>query len=112
MFEGSFTEAKSKAETIAKVKKVMVDETPVHVRLSAGCTDTIPHHWRWEEVYGKIPMLHVTSIEAPEWDEQSTRHLPNLRVEKWEDVSFFLFMDNPGKFNARVEEFLDENHLG
>ena len=56
-------------------------------------------------------MLHVTYAGASEWDEQSARHLPGLVVERWEGVSIFLHMDQPEKFDARMERFLEENRL-
>jgi pimeloyl-ACP methyl ester carboxylesterase len=108
MFEPSFVT--SKTEVVEQVRKVMVEETPQHVRLSI-CTDSLPQHWASAEVYAKTPMLHLTYAGAPEWDEQSSRHLPGLVVETWEGVSIFLHIDQPEKFNARVEEFLQENRL-
>jgi pimeloyl-ACP methyl ester carboxylesterase len=110
MFASTFTHKSSRA-SIERIKKVMCDDTPLHVRLSSACTDTLPQHWRWEEVYAKTPMLHLTSTTAPEWDEQSRHHLPNLSVEKWEGVSIFLFMDEAERFNRRVEEFLQESGI-
>ena len=110
MFASTFTH-KSSPASIERIKKVMCEDTPLHVRLSSGCTDTLPQHWRWEEVYAKTPMLHLTSTTAPEWDEQFRHHLPNLRVEKWEGVSIFLFLDEAERFNRRVEEFLQEKGL-
>ena len=108
MFEPSF--ANSRKEVMQKVRRVMLEETPLHVRLSI-CTDSVPHHWRWDEAYAKTPMLHVTYAGAPEWDEQSARHLPGLVVERWEGVSIFLHMDQPEKFDARMQRFLEENRL-
>ena len=110
MFESTFTH-KSSPASIERIRKVMCEDTPLHVRLNSGCTDTLPQHWRREEVYAKTPMLHITSTTAPEWDEQSRHHLPNLRVDKWEGVSIFLFVDEAENFNRRVEEFLLENGL-
>jgi pimeloyl-ACP methyl ester carboxylesterase len=111
MFESSFSHAKSSDQTVETVRRVMVEETPLHVRLSSGCTNVLPPHWRWEEVFASTPMLHITSREAAEWDEQYLHHIPNLKTEKWDNVSIFLHMDAAERFNERVGRFLVENSL-
>ena len=111
MFESSFTHAKSSNQTVKQVKKVMVEETPLHVRLSSGCTDALPPHWRWHEVFASTPMMHITSREAAEWDEQYRHRLPNLRTERWDNASIFLHMDAAERCNERVEQFLSDNGL-
>ena len=113
-FFGIFNErwtSKSSKSMIERIRKTMCDETPLHVRLSAATTNSLPHHWRWDEVYAKTPMLHITSTNETDWYEQYRHHLPNLVTEKWEDVSIFLFMEEPERFNERVETFLKEHKL-
>lgn len=111
MFAPGFSTSKAPFTTVARIKKVMTEDTQLHVRLSAGTTDSLPQHWRWEEVFTQTPMLHLTSVAAPEWDKQAERHLRRLRVEKWEGWSIFLFVDEGARFNSRVEAFLGENGL-
>lgn len=111
MFQTPFEHGESSEEVVRKVRKVMVEDTPLYVRLNSGCTDALPPHWRWEEVFAKTPMLHITSKDGAAWDEQHRHHLPNLKVEVWDGVSIFLHMDVPERFNARVEKFLGENSL-
>ena len=103
--------SKSSPAMIKKMRKQMVDQTPLHVRLGAVTTDSLPHCWRSDEVYASTPMLHITSTNAPDWDEQHKQHLPNLVTEKWENVSIFLFMEDPERSNGRVEKFLEEYKL-
>ena len=111
IFETGFTSAATPDAIVSRIRKTMVDETPLHVRLNAACTDSLPHQLRWDEVFAKTPMLHVTYSEAPAWDEQYRRHLPRLVTERREGVSVFLFMEEGQRFNERVERFLEENGL-
>ena len=109
-FEPGFTDKTSPAVR-EKIRSTMVEETPLHVRLGMVRSDALAPHWKWDEVYDGVPMLHhpVTGQEA--WDEQHRRHFPRLVTEIWEGVSHFFFMEVPEKFNRRVERFLDENEL-
>jgi pimeloyl-ACP methyl ester carboxylesterase len=110
LFESAWT-GKSSQRIIDRVRETMCRLTPMHVRLGATTTDALPPHWRWDEVFARIPMLQITYKDAPEWDEQHRRHLPNLTTERWADVSVFLFMEDAEKFNERVERFLRDNQL-
>lgn len=110
MFSHAWTE-KSTAAIVERVKTTMCRKTPLHVRLAA-ITATLPAHWRSDEVYADLPLLQITYAQAPEWDRQAERHLPGLVTERWEGVSVFLFMEDAGRFNEKVEKFLEENRLG
>ena len=99
--------------------RIQVSETmmavPKHVRVSAVCTDSLPHAARWDEVF-QVP-AHM--ISTPGFlrafggiDRQWLHHVPQLKIEIWEeDNSHFLFLESPERFNEEVEKFLAEDGL-
>jgi len=105
-----FFTARTTPESRALIKKTMLS-TLRHVRTNATTTDSMPHAFRWDEVYG-IPALHiVTPMFAKQVDGAWYRHLPRLEMRVWEGNGHFLFLEDPGAFNACVERFLGENGL-
>lgn len=94
-----------------KVLKRMVS-TPKHVRVSATCTSTRPHAWRYEEVYD-IPAMNVGTMFAGMVDMAWKHHMPRIELEEdgWKDCSHFPFMDQPERFNGAVERWIEEKGL-
>ena len=105
-----FTE-RTDDEVRKKVINTMM-ATPMHVRISASTTHSVPHALAWDQVF-EIPALHITTLgNAESADKQWLHHIPQLQTNVWHhDYSHFLFLEDPERLNAEVEAFLREKNL-
>ena len=100
----SYWKEKTPPEVIEAVNRVSM-ATPTHVRVSTTTTNSLPPAYRGDELYD-IPALHITKDPTQE-DLLWRRHFPQLQTEFWkEGYSHWLFMEDPERFNASVEAFL------
>lgn len=104
-----FTE-KTGAEDREKIIDTMM-ATPVHVRLSATTTTSVPHALAWDQIF-QIPALHIAApYNAEKADGHWFHHIPQLQTNVWHDHGHFLFVEDPERLNAEVEAFLREKNL-
>ena len=96
-------------DTRTRVKKSMRG-TAKHVRVNAVTTDFLPHALRWDEVF-QIPALLLVTPAYADIDRHWLHHVPQLKVQHWEENGHFLFMEDPARFNEEVEKFLAEHGL-
>lgn len=105
-WEKMWTE-KSSVEVREAVRRCTL-KTPVHVRVSAMITKSLPHVYREDEVYD-VPALHISIKD--QIDARWKRHMPRLEVVAWEGYSHFLFMEDHERFNKCIERFLERFEL-
>jgi pimeloyl-ACP methyl ester carboxylesterase len=98
-------------KTVEEIRVSMMS-TPQHVMV--GAFDAIMDDAIWKQDKINAPTLAVMA-KAPQWDaeyEKLVRDLvPGIDYQMWEDVSHFLMMDEPQKFNDTVLAFLKKNKL-
>lgn len=86
----------------------MVLSTPEHVRISSYVAAADPEIWTPDPI--EVPTLAIMT-DAPYWNEAyvaSVRELvPDLEYHVIPDVSHFVMIDAPQRFNELVEEFLE-----
>lgn len=88
----------------------IMTSTALHVRTNATTTVVQPHAWRYKEIY-EVPALHLVTPMFEDFDRHWLHHIPRLETVVWPDNGHFLFMEEPQRFNAAVEEFLDRLEL-
>jgi pimeloyl-ACP methyl ester carboxylesterase len=99
-------------QTLAEIKAASL-ATPQHVMVSAmeGMMD--PAIWREQDKIN-VPALAVMAAN-PLWSaeyEKFVRDLaPGIEYQVWPNVSHFLMMDEPKKFNGTLMTFLKKNHI-
>lgn len=96
----------------AEVKTMMLS-VPQHTMLSAFEELLNPDIWNKQD---KINVPTLALMAASEnWDSEYEKFLrqliPNVDYQAWSDVSHFLMMDEPQKFNDTVIGFLKRNRL-
>lgn len=84
--------------------------TAKHVRCTANTTSTLPPALHYDKVF-QVPALHIVTPTYADIDKRWLHHLPLLQIEIWAGYGHFLFMENPPRFNERVETFLKANKL-
>ena len=104
-----FWSHKTTMETRQEVLNTMM-ATAKHVRVNATTTNCMPHDWRTDEIFDLPAQLLVTPMYS-ELDPRWLHHLPNLKKEIWNDNGHFLFMEEPDRFNAAIEGFLETHRL-
>ena len=85
--------------------------TPVHVALSAFREIPDPANAAVQPV--NVPVLYVHAMAKQDPDQESflRQIMPRLRFEYWKGGSHFFMMDQPGRFNRTLLEFLDHQGL-
>jgi pimeloyl-ACP methyl ester carboxylesterase len=94
-----------------KIKTAMM-RTPQFVAASEMEGTLDPELWKPDKI--KVPVLMILA-KQPAWSaeyEQFVRGIvPDLDYQMWENVSHFLMMEQPEKFNRAVETFVEKHHL-
>jgi pimeloyl-ACP methyl ester carboxylesterase len=94
-----------------KIKTAMM-RTPQFVAASEMEGTLDPELWKPDKI--NVPVLMILA-KQPAWSaeyEQFVRGIvPDLDYQMWENVSHFLMMEQPDKFNRAVETFVEKHHL-
>jgi pimeloyl-ACP methyl ester carboxylesterase len=94
-----------------KIKTAMM-RTPQSVAASEFEATLDPELWKPDKI--DVPVLMILA-KQPIWSaeyEQFVRGLvPDLDYQVWENVSHFLMMEQPEKFNAALVAFLEKHQL-
>jgi pimeloyl-ACP methyl ester carboxylesterase len=94
-----------------KIKSAMM-RTPQFVAASEMEGTLDPELWKPDKI--NVPVLMILA-KQPAWSaeyEQFVRGIvPDLDYQMWENVSHFLMMEQPEKFNRAVETFEEKHHL-
>ncbi|MEY2573506.1 MAG: hypothetical protein QOJ87_1719, partial [Verrucomicrobiota bacterium] len=94
-----------------KIKTAMM-RTPQFVAASEMEGTLDPELWKPDKI--NVPVLMILA-KQPAWSaeyEQFVRGIvPDLDYQMWENVSHFLMMEQPEKFNRAVETFVEKHHL-
>ncbi|KIX04852.1 uncharacterized protein Z518_05723 [Rhinocladiella mackenziei CBS 650.93] len=99
-----FWTARTTPDARTKVLRTMMG-TARHVRVNAVTSDSLPHAYRWDEVF-EIPALMIATPARARIDLHWLLHVPKLKITTWADHGHFLFMEDPERFNTEIEEFL------
>lgn len=64
----------------------------------------------WRPALGKVdrPLLYVATPQLEEQAEMVRRTVPGARVEVFRDAGHALFVDEPARFNALLESFMED----
>lgn len=91
-----------------KIKAAML-RTPQYVAVSEMEATLDPQLWKPDKI--NVPVLMILA-KQPAWSaeyEQFVRSIvPDLDYQVWENVSHFLMMEQPEKFNRAVETFVEK----
>jgi pimeloyl-ACP methyl ester carboxylesterase len=91
-----------------KIKAAML-RTPQYVATSEMEATLDPELWKPDQI--NVPVLMILA-KQPAWSaeyEQFVRGIvPDLDYQLWENVSHFLMMEQPEKFNAAVATFVEK----
>lgn len=109
MINNSYWTERTTPETRTKIKETMMATNP-YVRINAVTTDSLPHAFRFEEVY-HVPALLIATPERASIDPHWLHHIPELKISVWEDHGHFLFMEDRERFATEVEEFLTKHNF-
>jgi pimeloyl-ACP methyl ester carboxylesterase len=94
-----------------KIKAAML-RTPQSVAVSEMEATLDPELWKPDKI--NVPVLMILA-KQPAWSaeyEQFVRSIaPDLDYQVWENVSHFLMMEQPEKFNRAVETFVEKRKL-
>lgn len=94
-----------------KIKAAML-RTPQYVAVSEMEATLDPELWKPDKI--NAPVLMILA-KQPAWSaeyEQFVRSIvPDLDYQVWENVSHFLMMEQPEKFNRAVETFVEKQKL-
>lgn len=94
-----------------KIKSAMM-RTPQEVAASEMEATLDPELWKPDKI--NVPVLMILA-KQPAWSaeyEQFVRGIvPDLDYQVWDNVSHFLMMEQPEKFNGAVETFIKERKL-
>jgi pimeloyl-ACP methyl ester carboxylesterase len=94
-----------------KIKAAML-RTPQSVAVSEMEATLDPELWKPDKI--NVPVLMILA-KQPAWSseyEQFVRGIvPDLDYQVWENVSHFLMMEQPEKFNRAVETFVEKQKL-
>ncbi|HEV2806511.1 MAG TPA: alpha/beta hydrolase [Chthoniobacterales bacterium] len=94
-----------------KIKAAML-RTPQSVAVSEMEATLDPELWKPDKI--DVPVLMILA-KQPAWSaeyEQFVRSIvPDLDYQVWENVSHFLMMEQPEKFNRAVETFVEKRKL-
>lgn len=92
--------------------KAMVLRTPQHVAVSEIESTLDPALWKPDEI--TVPVLMILA-QGPLWTADYERFvrsfIPQLDYETWENVSHFLMMEKPRRFNDAVLAFMRKHLL-
>ena len=104
-FEG-MTEKIKDSNTRSFIREMAV-RTPQHVALSEMEATLNPELWKPDPI--NVPVLMIMA-KSPRWDgdyEQFVRSfIPKLEYQVWDDVTHFLMLEKPNRFNAAVLVFM------
>ena len=99
----------------AKVRQSLLDttvNTPQHVIVNSLEESLLPHAQMVDPVV--VPLL-VVNAKSPLWNDAYETHVrqlnPKVDYQVWDDVSHFLMVDDPSRFNQTLREFLNKNNL-
>jgi pimeloyl-ACP methyl ester carboxylesterase len=94
-----------------KIKAAML-RTPQSVAVSEMEATLDPELWKPDKI--NVPVLMILA-KQPAWSaeyEQFVRSIvPDVDYQVWENVSHFLMMEQPEKFNRAVETFVEKRKL-
>ena len=94
-----------------RIKTAMM-RTPQYVAASEFDSTLDDALWKPDKI--NVPVLMILA-KQPAWSaeyEQFVRGIvPDLEYQVWENVSHFLMMEQPEKFNRTVETFVEKHHL-
>jgi len=94
-----------------KIKTAMM-RTPQYVAASEFDSTLDPELWKPDKI--NVPVLMILA-KQPIWSaeyEQFVRGIvPDLDYQVWENVSHFLMMEQPAKFNAALTAFVENHQL-
>ena len=94
-----------------KIKTAML-RTPQYVATTEFESTLDEALWKPDKI--SVPVLMILA-KQPAWSaeyEQFVRGIvPDLDYQVWENVSHFLMMEQPEKFNRAVEVFVEKHHL-
>lgn len=103
---GTMTGPIKKPETVAQIKTSMMS-TPQPVIV--GAMEAMLDDSIWKDDKINVPVLALMAPN-PFWTEEYYTYFrtiaPDMEIQKWDDVSHFLMMDEPQKFNDAVSSFL------
>jgi hypothetical protein len=100
MINNSYWTERTTPESRTKITETMMATRP-YVRINAGTTDSLPHAFRFEEIY-HVPALLIATPERARIDLHWLYHMPELKISVWEDHGHFLFMEDQERFAAEV----------
>ncbi len=90
--------------------RALMRATPQYVAVSEFENTAPPEIWKPDKI--EVPVL-ILLAKQPGWSadyEAFVRELvPNLDYQVWENVSHFLMLDQPAKFNDAVRAFLKKH---
>ncbi|KIX96435.1 uncharacterized protein Z520_07701 [Fonsecaea multimorphosa CBS 102226] len=109
MINNRFWTERTNQESRTKITETMM-ATRLYVRVNAVTTDSLPHAFRFDEIY-RVPALLIATPERANIDPHWLHHMPELKISVWEDHGHFLFMEDPERFAAEVEGFLVEHNF-
>jgi pimeloyl-ACP methyl ester carboxylesterase len=108
MAESLVNSPATSVETKQAVLQAMM-ATPVHVRISATSTGSLPQVLPRETTFS-LPALHL-AVQGGYRDADWKHHLPNLEVREFPKVCHFLHMDDSQTINTAIEEFIERSKL-
>ncbi len=90
----------------ARIKKLML-ATPQHVAVSEFENTTAPELWQPDKI--NVPVLVILAKQpawTPEYETFVRSLVPQVDYQVWENVSHFLMLEKPQKFNEAVRGFV------
>ena len=110
-FVDNITSSIADAALREKIKTTML-RTPQYVGISEFESTLDPELWKPDKI--NVPVLMILA-KQPAWSaeyEQFVRGIvPDLDYQVWENVSHFLMMEQPEKFNAALVAFIEKRKL-
>lgn len=108
-FVGSMLPPVKRDEDRKHIHDVMM-ATPQHVMYGALAAANDPAIWTEDPITVPVLMVHAKSpFWTADYREFAKRIAPDSEYVEWEGVSHFLMMDEPGRFNDTLNEWL-KNH--
>lgn len=110
-FLAMFTKPMKTDAERAEVKAIIM-RTPQHVAISELENTADPALWKPDKI--DVPVLMILAkqpVWTPEYEQFAHRLVPKLDYQVWENVSHFIMMDEPDRFNAAVRTWLKSNGL-
>ena len=94
-----------------KIKALMM-KTPQHVAVSEFEATADEDLWKPDKIDVPVLMIMVKQPAwSPEYEQFVHGMIPKLDYQVWTDVSHFVMMEKPRKFNAAVLKFLEQNKI-